>query len=87
MSMHDPLYNAGFKDGSNAGYNLAKADMAADVLDAERYRWLREKDNFPGDEGDGPSLWDQLCEMDMAEFDAFVDLLRATPPPQPGQEA
>ena len=31
MSMHPPLYNAGFKDGSFAGYQLAKKDSAAEI--------------------------------------------------------
>lgn len=41
--------------------------------DALRYRWLRLKDNFPGDEDQERSLWDDLCDQDADEFDAWVD--------------
>lgn len=51
-------------------------EIAALRKDAERYRWLREKDNFPGDDGDGESLWDQLCDVECDEFDEFIDRLR-----------
>ena len=50
-----------------------KEQLIALRLDARRYRWLRERDNFPGDEGDGPSLWDQLCDLECDEFDQFID--------------
>lgn len=41
--------------------------------DAERYRWLRNPDNFGPDEGEGPSGWEQLCDLAGDDFDAFID--------------
>ena len=41
--------------------------------DAERYRWLRLKDNFGPDEDGERSAWDDLCDCDADEFDAFID--------------
>lgn len=41
--------------------------------DANRYRFLRDKDAF-GDEGSpGLAGWDDLAELDMGEFDSAVD--------------
>ncbi|MDU9355284.1 hypothetical protein PGS10_11590 [Klebsiella sp. 141153] len=41
--------------------------------DANRYRFLRDKDAF-GDEGaPGLASWDDLAELDMGEFDSAVD--------------
>ena len=41
--------------------------------DAERYRWLRNPDNFGPDEGEGPSGWEQLCDLAGDDFDASID--------------
>lgn len=41
--------------------------------DANRYRFLRDKDSF-GDEGaPGLASWDDLAELDMGDFDSAVD--------------
>ena len=53
-----------------------KADSEPDYdihRDANRYRFLRDKDAF-GDEGSpGLAGWDDLAELDMGEFDSAVD--------------
>jgi hypothetical protein len=45
------------------------------IQDCKRYRALRDPDNFPPDESnpDGPSLWDQLCNLEGDDFDQFID--------------
>ena len=55
------------------GQQMAVDTIRALSTDAIRYRWLREKDNFPVDEGDGRTLWEDLCELDTADFDAWID--------------
>ena len=52
---------------------LQNPNRAAMHRDARRYQWLRDPDNFGPDEGDGPSGWDQLCELAGDDFDAFID--------------
>ena len=47
--------------------------VAALNADATRYRWIRDKDNFPMDEGEGDSVWDFLCDLECSEFDSFID--------------
>ncbi|MGZ0476508.1 DUF551 domain-containing protein, partial [Citrobacter freundii] len=74
-------------DGGNLGYAMADAvkviDGAIAAFDAEpdydihrdanRYRFLRDKDAF-GDEGaQGLASWDDLAELDMGDFDSAVD--------------
>lgn len=47
--------------------------------DAQRYRFLRDKDAF-GDDGEpGLASWDELIELDMNEFDAAIDARMAHP--------
>ena len=47
--------------------------------DAQRYRFLRDKDAF-GDDGEpGLATWDDLIELDMNEFDAAIDARMAHP--------
>ncbi|HHF9036345.1 TPA: hypothetical protein ACPT59_003691 [Klebsiella pneumoniae] len=47
--------------------------------DAQRYRFLREKDAF-GDDGEpGLASWDDLIELDTNEFDAAIDARMAHP--------
>ena len=49
------------------------------VRDAQRYRFLRDKDAF-GDDGEpGLASWDELIELDMNEFDAAIDARMAHP--------
>ena len=55
------------------GQQMALDAIRAMATDANRYRWLREKDDFPADEGDGRTLWEELCELDTADFDAWID--------------
>lgn len=55
-----------------AVYRIRSMTEQRDVEYAAMFRWLRERDNFPCDEGDGPSLWDQLCELEGDEFDQFI---------------
>lgn len=54
--------------------------ITADVeRDAQRYRFLRDKDAF-GDDGEpGLATWDDLIELDMNEFDAAIDARMAHP--------
>nr|WP_239066739.1 hypothetical protein [Citrobacter freundii] len=74
-------------DGGNLGYAMADAvkviagaiaafDAEPDYdihRDANRYRFLRDKDAF-GDEGaQGLASWDDLAELDMGDFDSAVD--------------
>ena len=74
-------------DGGNLGYAMADAVKVIDGAiaefgaepdydihrDANRYRFLRDKDAF-GDEGaQGLANWDDLAELDMGEFDSAVD--------------
>lgn len=47
--------------------------------DAQRYRFLRERDAF-GDDGEpGIASWDDLIELDTNEFDAAIDARMAHP--------
>ncbi|HDU4102107.1 TPA: hypothetical protein RFN15_002560 [Klebsiella pneumoniae subsp. pneumoniae] len=47
--------------------------------DAQRYRFLRERDAF-GDDGEpGLASWDDLVELDTNEFDAAIDARMAHP--------
>ncbi|WKL60376.1 hypothetical protein QZN18_20530 [Klebsiella variicola] len=47
--------------------------------DAQRYRFLRERDAF-GDEGEpGLASWDDLIELDTNDFDAAIDARMAHP--------
>ncbi|SWT22648.1 Uncharacterised protein [Klebsiella pneumoniae] len=47
--------------------------------DAQRYRFLRDKDAF-GDDGEpGLASWDELIDLDMNEFDAAIDARMAHP--------
>lgn len=47
--------------------------------DAQRYRFLRERDAF-GDDGEpGLASWDDLIELDTNEFDAAIDARMAHP--------
>lgn len=47
--------------------------------DAQRYRFLRDKDAF-GDDGEpGLASWDDLIELDTNEFDAAIDARMAHP--------
>ncbi|HGY3717487.1 TPA: hypothetical protein ACNVDX_003153 [Citrobacter gillenii] len=74
-------------DGGNLGYAMADAVNVIDVAiaafdaepnygihrDANRYRFLRDKDAF-GDEGEpGLASWDDLAELDTGDFDSAVD--------------
>ncbi|HBZ7664771.1 TPA: hypothetical protein ACMEXS_005723, partial [Klebsiella variicola subsp. variicola] len=47
--------------------------------DAQRYRFLRERDAF-GDDGEpGLASWDDLIELDTNDFDAAIDARMAHP--------
>ncbi|HDH1458648.1 TPA: hypothetical protein PIT96_002791 [Klebsiella michiganensis] len=64
-----PLYLHG--QSEPIGANIAR--------DAQRYRFLRDKDAF-GDDGEpGLASWDELIELDMNEFDAAIDARMAHP--------
>jgi len=56
------------------------APITADVeRDAQRYRFLRDKDAF-GDDGEpGLATWDDLIELDTNDFDAAIDARMAHP--------
>lgn len=47
--------------------------------DAQRYRFLRDKDAFGDDDEPGLASLDELIELDMNEFDAAVDARMAHP--------
>lgn len=47
--------------------------------DAQRYRFLRDKDAFGDDDEPGLASWDELIELDMNEFDAAIDARMAHP--------
>ena len=53
---------AGWDDGQNK-----------DAKDAARYRWIRDRDNFPAGADERESGWDILCDLDCREFDYFID--------------
>ncbi|HHT8272976.1 TPA: hypothetical protein ACT2RL_001544 [Citrobacter braakii] len=74
-------------DGGNLGYAMADAVKVINGAiasfgaehdydihrDANRYRFLRDKDAF-GDEGaQGLASWDDLAELDTGDFDSAVD--------------
>lgn len=68
-------------DDSFPLYTHAQSEpISADVeRDAQRYRFLRDKDAF-GDDGEpGLATWDDLIELDMNEFDAAIDARMAHP--------
>ncbi|EPS0644766.1 hypothetical protein ACVBEK_003562 [Cronobacter malonaticus] len=68
-------------DDSFPLYTHAQSEpISADVeRDAQRYRFLRDKDAF-GDDGEpGLATWDDLTELDMNEFDAAIDARMAHP--------
>lgn len=68
-------------DDSFPLYTHAQSEpITADVeRDAQRYRFLRDKDAF-GDDGEpGLATWDDLIELDMNEFDAAIDARMAHP--------
>jgi hypothetical protein len=47
------------------------------TLDAMRYRFLRDEDNFPPSD-DNNDYWANLTELTLGEFDLFVDDLMKT---------
>lgn len=68
-------------DDSFPLYTHAQSEpITADVeRDAQRYRFLRDKDAF-GDDGEpGLATWDDLIELDTNEFDAAIDARMAHP--------
>ncbi|ETV10874.1 hypothetical protein Q049_06277 [Pseudomonas aeruginosa BWHPSA044] len=52
------------------------------LVSAERYRWLRNDDNWGADdsEGQGTSKWANLGELSGTDFDAYLDQLRGYNP-------
>lgn len=52
------------------------------LVSAERYRWLRNDDNWGADdsEGQGTSKWANLGELSGTDFDAYLDQLRGSNP-------
>ncbi|EPN4461349.1 hypothetical protein ACT1UE_000513 [Pseudomonas aeruginosa] len=52
------------------------------LVSAERYRWLRNDDNWGADdsEGKGTSKWANLGELSGTDFDAYLDQLRGSNP-------
>lgn len=52
------------------------------LVSAERYRWLRNVDNWGADdsEGQGTSKWANLGELSGTDFDAYLDQLRGYNP-------
>lgn len=70
-------YNAGFKDGANAGYKLAKQDLKKKIDDLEkdalRYRWLRDGNNEKNSEAMSIAInhygdeWDEMIDAAMQD--------------------
>ncbi|WP_217700151.1 hypothetical protein, partial [Pseudomonas aeruginosa] len=52
------------------------------LVSAERYRWLRNDDNWGADdsEGQGTSKWANLGQLSGTDFDAYLDQLRGYNP-------
>lgn len=60
----------------DAEFSIIRNELGQLRRDALRYRFMRDKDEWPADEdGQEESHWDSLCDLDTGDFDDKVDHL------------